>query len=84
MPERMFWMPPDMPERISEYMPDRVPERMSEDMPEKMSEDMPDRMSEDMLDMRDRWGGREKMMLLFGVLRPGCVFRYFFPELWGM
>ena len=26
-----------------------------------MSEDMPDRMSEDMLDMRDRWGGREKM-----------------------
>ena len=26
----------------------------------------------------------EKMMLLFGVLRPGCVFRYFFPELWSM
>ena len=131
MPERMFWMPQDMPERISEYMPDRVPERMSEDMPDRMpermsermsedmpdrmSEGMPDRMSEDMLDMRDRWGGREKMcqiecqkecqkicqkechkicqkcdalcsaatqlsatvekmMLLFGVLRPGCVF----------
>ena len=71
MPERMFWMPQDMPERISEYMPDRVPERMSEDMPDRMpermsermsedmpdrmSEDMPDRMSEDMLDMRDRW-----------------------------
>ena len=36
-------------------------ERMSEDMPDRMSEDMPDRMSEDMLDMRDRWGGREKM-----------------------
>ena len=34
---------------------------MSEDMPDRMSEDMPDRMSEDMLDMRDRWGGREKM-----------------------
>ena len=77
MPERMFWMPQDMPERISECMPDRVPERMSEDMPDRMperksermsedmpdrmSEDMPDRMSEDMLDMRDRWGGREKM-----------------------
>ena len=41
-----------------------------------MSEDMPDRMSEDMLDMRDRWGGREKMMLLFGVLRPDCIFRF--------
>jgi len=26
----------------------------------------------------------EKMMLLFGVLRPGCVFRYFFPGLWSM
>ena len=47
----------DMPDR----MPERMSERMSEDMPERMSEDMSDRMSEDMLDMRDRWGGREKM-----------------------
>ena len=57
-------MPDRMPERMSEDMPDRMsedmPERMSEDMPDRMSEDMPDRMSEDMLDMRDRWGGREK------------------------
>jgi hypothetical protein len=50
-------MSEDMPDR----MPERMSERMSEDMPDRMSEDMPDRMSEDMLDMRDRWGGREKM-----------------------
>ena len=81
-------MPDRVPERMSEDMPNRMPERMSErmseDMPDRMSKNMPDRMSEDMLDMRGRWGGREKMMLLFGALRPGCVFRYFFPELWSM
>ena len=62
MPERLSeYMPDRVPERMSEDMPDRMPERMSEDMPDRMSEDMPDRMSEDMLDMRDRWGGPEKM-----------------------
>ena len=49
MPERMFWMPQDMPERISECMPDRVPERMSENMPDRMPERKSERMSEDML-----------------------------------
>ena len=48
----MFWMPQDMPERMSERMsedmPDRMPEKMSEDMSDRMSEDMPERMSEDM------------------------------------
>ena len=88
MPDRM---PEDMSDRMPENMPDRMPEdlpdRMPEDMPEDMPDRMPNRMSEDMSDrMPEDLPVRKciKVMLLFGVLRPGCVFRYFFPELWSM
>jgi hypothetical protein len=77
-------MSENMPNKRLEDMPEKILERMLEDVLNSMLENISDRMLKDMLDMRDRWGGREKMMLLFGVLRPGCVFRYFFPDLWSM
>ena len=73
-------MPEDLPDRMPEHMPEDMPDRM----PNRMAEDMSDRMPADLPVRKCINVKVEKMMLLFGVLRPGCVFRYFLPELWSM